>query len=81
MAQGLSRRRAAGNAKNRRTRQEHSLQGRSASRRVWHSIRRLQSDVRTIAATVDPLVDHVAAAEEELHDLDARVAKLERAKR
>lgn len=42
------------------------------------AVRRLAARIRKIETTLDPLVDHVAFAEEKLRDLDARVARLER---
>lgn len=45
---------------------------------VRQAVRRLTGRVRAVETTLDPLVDHVAFAEEKLQDIDARVTRLER---
>jgi predicted nucleic acid-binding Zn-ribbon protein len=44
-------------------------------------IRRLYKKLRGIETTLDPLVDHVGHAEEELHELEERVDRLEKRRR
>lgn len=46
--------------------------------RFTSQIRRLYKRLRRIEVEVDPLVDHVGHAEEELHDLEERVDRLEK---
>jgi hypothetical protein len=45
--------------------------------RVTGQLKRLYKRLRGLEATVDPLVDHVGHAEEELHELEERVERLE----
>ncbi len=41
-------------------------------------VRRLAARIRKVETTLDPLVDHVAFAEDKLRDLGARMTRLER---
>lgn len=48
------------------------------ARSVNNRFRTLGRRVGDLAVTLDPLVDHVAHTERELHDLEHRVTRLER---
>jgi septal ring factor EnvC (AmiA/AmiB activator) len=48
---------------------------------VTSRIRRLYKKLRGIETTLEPLADHVGHAEEELHDLEDRVDRLEKTRK